>query len=128
MRPGQVITDTALKNDYNRLTNLGFFEKVDFQAKPGPDPKRPGLVTVNWQVKEQRTGTATLGAEGYSGGLTGTGLTGNLAYQENNINGTGDGASIQASSAARGSATRMRPGHDPVSSARPRNRRSTAWA
>ncbi len=94
MRPGQVVTDAGLKNDYNRLQNLGFFEKVDFQAKPGPDPKRPGLVTVNWQVKEQRTGTATLGA-GYSGGLTGTGLTGTVAYQENNINGTGNGGSLR---------------------------------
>jgi outer membrane protein assembly factor BamA len=94
LRPGNVVTDTGLKRDYDRLNNLGFFEKIDFQAKPGPDPKRPGLVTLNWQVKEQRTGTATLGA-GYSGGLTGTGLTGTLSYQENNINGTGNGSSIR---------------------------------
>jgi outer membrane protein assembly factor BamA len=92
--PGDVITDAALKNDYERLNNLGLFSKVDFQAKPGPDPKKPGLVTVNWQVKEQRTGTATLGA-GYSGGITGTGLTGTLGYTENNINGTGDSASFR---------------------------------
>jgi outer membrane protein insertion porin family len=51
------------------------------------------LITVDWEVKEQRTGTATLGA-GYSGGITGTGLTGTLSYQENNINGTGNSASI----------------------------------
>jgi outer membrane protein insertion porin family len=94
LRPGMVVTDAALRRDYDRLNNLGFFEKVDFQAKPGPDPKRPGLVTLNWQVKEQRTGTATLGA-GYSGGITGTGLTGNVSYQQNNINGTGDGAAIR---------------------------------
>lgn len=94
LKPGDIITDSGLRRDYDRLNNLGFFEKVDFQAKPGPDPKRPGLVTVDWQVKEQRTGTATLGA-GYSGGLTGTGLTGTVSYQENNINGTGNGASIR---------------------------------
>ena len=94
LRPGMVVTDTGLRRDYDRLNNLGFFEKIDFQGKPGPDPKRPGLITVNWQVKEQRTGTATLGA-GYSGGLTGTGLTGTLSYQQNNINGTGNGASIR---------------------------------
>ena len=94
LRPGMVVTDSGLRRDYDRLNNLGFFEKIDFQAKPGPDPKRQSLVTLNWQVKEQRTGTATLGA-GYSGGLTGTGLTGTLSYQENNINGTGDGASIR---------------------------------
>ncbi|MDB5043855.1 MAG: hypothetical protein JWN27_4581 [Candidatus Eremiobacteraeota bacterium] len=94
LRPGMLVTDAALRRDYDRLNNLGFFEKIDFQAKPGPDPKRPGLVTLDWQVKEQRTGTATLGA-GYSGGVTGTGLTGTLSYQENNINGTGNGGSIR---------------------------------
>ncbi len=94
LRPGMVVTDSGLRRDYDRLNNLGFFEKIDFEGKAGPDPKRPALITVNWQVKEQRTGTATLGA-GYSGGLTGTGLTGTLSYQENNINGTGNGASIR---------------------------------
>ncbi len=94
LRPGMVVTDSGLRRDYDRLNNLGFFEKIDFQGKAGPDPKRPGLITVNWQVKEQRTGTATLGA-GYSGGLTGTGLTGTLSYQNSNINGTGNGASIR---------------------------------
>ena len=94
LRPGMVVTDSALRRDYDRLNNLGFFEKIDFEGKAGPDPKRPALITVNWQVKEQRTGTATLGA-GYSGGITGTGLTGTLSYQENNINGTGNGASIR---------------------------------
>jgi outer membrane protein insertion porin family len=100
LRPGNVVTDSGLRRDYDRLNNLGFFEKIDFQAKPGPDPKRPGLITVNWQVKEQRTGTATLGA-GYSGGLTGTGLTGTLSYQQNNINGTGNGGSIRLERGAR---------------------------
>ncbi|HEY0615058.1 MAG TPA: POTRA domain-containing protein [Candidatus Elarobacter sp.] len=94
MRPGMVVTDSGVQRDHDRLSNLGFFEKVDVQGKTGPDPKRPALVTLNWQVKEQRTGTATLGA-GYSGGLTGTGLTGTLSYQENNINGTGNGANIR---------------------------------
>jgi outer membrane protein insertion porin family len=89
-----VITDSAVRRDYERLNNLGFFEKVELNPKPGPDPKRPGLVTLDWSVKEQRTGTATLGA-GYSGGLTGTGLTGTLSYQENNINGTGNGGAIR---------------------------------
>jgi outer membrane protein assembly factor BamA len=100
LRPGMVVTDSALHRDYDRLNNLGFFEKIDFQAKPGPDPKRPGLVTLNWQVKEQRTGTATLGA-GYSGGITGTGLTGNVSYQQNNINGTGDGGAIRVERGSR---------------------------
>ncbi len=100
MHVGDVITQSALKRDYERLNNLGFFEKVDFAAKPGPDPKKPAYITVDWNVKEQRTGTATVGA-GYSGGLTGTGLTGNISYSENNINGTGDGSSIRFEKGAR---------------------------
>jgi outer membrane protein assembly factor BamA len=94
LKPGQLVTDSGVRNDYNRLNNLGFFEKVDVTSNPGPDPKKPAYVTLKWSVKEQRTGTAQIGA-GYSGGLTGTGLTGNISYSQNNINGTGNGASIR---------------------------------
>ncbi len=93
-KPGNLITDSGVRNDYNRLNNLGFFDKVDVTSNPGPDPKRPAYLTLKWTVKEQRTGTAQVGA-GYSGGLTGTGLTGNISYSQNNINGTGNGASIR---------------------------------
>jgi outer membrane protein assembly factor BamA len=94
MKPGMLVTDSGVRNDYNRLNNLGFFEKVDVSTNPGPDPKKPAYVTLHWSVKEQRTGTAQIGA-GYSGGITGTGLTGNISYSQNNINGTGNGASIK---------------------------------
>jgi outer membrane protein assembly factor BamA len=94
LKPGAILTESALRRDYERLNNLGFFEKVDFVANPGPDPKKPALLTVAWEVKEQRTGTAQIGA-GYSGGLTGTGLTGTLSYSENNINGTGNSGAIR---------------------------------
>ncbi|MBV8074311.1 MAG: BamA/TamA family outer membrane protein [Candidatus Eremiobacteraeota bacterium] len=100
LRVGDVITQAGLRRDYERLNNLGFFEKVDFSAKPGPDPKKPADITVDWNVKEQRTGTATVGA-GYSGGLTGTGLTGNVSYSENNINGTGNSATVRLERGAR---------------------------
>ncbi|MBV9646501.1 MAG: BamA/TamA family outer membrane protein [Candidatus Eremiobacteraeota bacterium] len=93
MRPGMVVTQSGLKRDYERLNNLGFFSKVELNPKPGPNPKRPAEVTLDWNVTEQRTGTAQIGA-GYSGGITGTGLTGTLSYSQNNINGTGNGASI----------------------------------
>ena len=63
-----LVTDSGVRNDYNRLNNLGFFEKVDVTSNPGPDPKKPAYVTLKWSVKEQRTGTAQIGA-GYSGGL-----------------------------------------------------------
>ncbi len=100
LRPGMLITDSGVRRDYDRLNNLGFFEKVELNDKPGPDPSKPALHTLDWQVKEQRTGTAQIGA-GYSGGLTGTGLTGTLSYSQNNINGTGDGGSIKLERGAR---------------------------
>jgi outer membrane protein assembly factor BamA len=100
LRPGMIITQGLLRRDYERLNNLGFFEKVDLNPKPGPDPKKPYEVTLDWNVKEQRTGTAQIGA-GYSGGPTGQGLTGTLSYSQNNINGTGNGASIRVERGSR---------------------------
>ena len=94
MVPGDVITDSGIRRDYDRLNNLGFFEKVGVDTGPGPDPKKPAYITLKWTVKEQRTGQAQIGA-GYSGGITGTGLTGQISYTQNNINGTGDGGSIR---------------------------------
>ena len=93
LRPGMIITQAALRRDYERLNNIGFFEKVDLNVKAGPDPKKPAYVTIDWDVKEQRTGTASIGA-GYSGGPTGEGLTGTLSFSQNNINGTGNGATV----------------------------------
>jgi outer membrane protein assembly factor BamA len=97
LRPGSIVSDAALRRDYERLNNLGLFAKVDFEAKPGPDPRRPSLVTLDWQVKEQRTGSATFGGS-YSGGATGTGLAANVGFSENNLNGTGNGVSVKVTS------------------------------
>lgn len=94
LHPGDVITTSGLKRDYERLNNLGFFSKVDLSTKPGPDPQRPQFLAIDWSVAETRTGTAQLGA-GYSGGATGTGLTGTVSYSESDINGTGNGASVR---------------------------------
>ena len=100
LRPGMIISQGLLRRDYEHLNNLGFFEKVDLNPKPGPDPKKPYEVTLDWNVKEQRTGTAQVGA-GYSGGPTGQGLTGTLSYSQNNINGTGNGASVRVERGSR---------------------------
>jgi len=100
LRPGMIVTQGLLHRDYDRLNNLGFFEKVELNAKPGPDPKKPWETTLDWNVKEQRTGTAQIGA-GYSGGPNGQGLTGTLSYSENNIGGTGNGASLRFENGAR---------------------------
>jgi outer membrane protein assembly factor BamA len=100
LRPGMIITQGLLHRDYDRLNNLGFFDKVELNPKPGPDPKKPWETTLDWNVKEQRTGTAQIGA-GYSGGPNGEGLTGTLSYSENNINGTGNGAQVRFERGAR---------------------------
>lgn len=55
LRPGQIITESGVRRDYDRLNSLGFFEKVELNTKPGPDPKKAALVTLDWNVKEQRT-------------------------------------------------------------------------
>ncbi len=100
LRPGMVITTGLLRRDYERLNNLGFFEKVEPVTKPGPDPKKPYAFTLVWNVKEQRTGQANVGV-GYSGGPNGTGLTGNLGFSQNNLDGTGNGASVRFERGAR---------------------------
>ena len=106
LKPGMYITTTALRRDYERLNATQFFSKVDPQVKPGPDPKNPAIVTIDWAVTEQRTGSATIGA-GYSGGLTGQGLYGTLSFSNSNINGTGNGGSIQVERGARNYVTSL---------------------
>jgi outer membrane protein assembly factor BamA len=100
LHPGMVVTQSGLRRDYDRLNNLGFFEKVELNSKPGPDPMKPAATTLAWNVKEQRTGTAGVGA-GYSGGVNGTGLTGYVTYGQSNVNGSGNGASVKVERGAR---------------------------
>lgn len=106
MRPGMYITNGGLRRDYERLNATQFFSKVDPTIKPGPDPKQPALVTIVWNVTEQRTGNATIGA-GYAGGLTGQGLYGTLSFSNSNLNGTGNGASIQLERGSRNYVTSL---------------------
>lgn len=94
LRPGMVVTQAALHRDYDRLNNTQFFSKVDLNPKAGPDPKHPELVTLDWNVTEQKTASAQIGF-GYSGGINGQGLYGTLGYQDNNLHGTGNAVSLQ---------------------------------
>ncbi|HKU80746.1 MAG TPA: POTRA domain-containing protein, partial [Candidatus Tumulicola sp.] len=98
--PGMVLNTDAVKRDYERLNAMGFFSKVEPDIKPGPDPKKPQLVTLVWHVTEQRTAQASVGF-GYSGGLTGQGLYGTLGFSDNNLHGTGNSASVQFEKGAR---------------------------
>ncbi len=106
VRPGMVVNTDAIKADYQRLNALGFFSKVEPDIKPGPDPKKPQLVTLVWHVTEQRTSTASVGF-GYSGGLTGQGLYGTLGLSDNNLHGTGNTAGIQFQAGARTSLAQL---------------------
>ena len=106
VRPGMVLNSDALKRDYERLNGLGYFSKVDPEVKEGPDPKRPQDVTIVWNVTEERTASASVGF-GYSGGITGQGLYGTLAYQDSNLHGTGDSASLQFQRGARTYVTQL---------------------
>jgi outer membrane protein assembly factor BamA len=100
VRPGMVLDTDWVKADYERLNATQYFSKVDPNIKPGPDPKKPQDVTLVWSVTEQRTASASIGF-GYSGGITGEGLYGTLGYQDTNLHGTGNSASIQFQRGAR---------------------------
>ncbi len=101
LRPGMVITKSLLQRDQQRLNNTGFFSKVDFIPKEGPDPKNhPGWITLDWNVTEQKTASASVGA-GYSGGLTGQGLYGTIGYSDTNLHGTGNSVNVQFERGAR---------------------------
>ncbi|MBV8245241.1 MAG: BamA/TamA family outer membrane protein [Candidatus Eremiobacteraeota bacterium] len=100
LKPGMVLTQPAVRADYERLNRTGFFSKVEPNVKPGPDPKKPADVTIVWTVTEQRTATATVGA-GYSGGISGQGLYATLGVSDNNLNGTGNGGSVQVQRGSR---------------------------
>ncbi|MGH7756720.1 MAG: BamA/OMP85 family outer membrane protein, partial [Vulcanimicrobiaceae bacterium] len=93
-RPGMLLLTNLVRADFDALTNLGYFEKVEPTVQPGPDPKKPAYVTLVWNVKEKRSGSINLGL-GYSGGPNGAGLTGQFGFSNNNISGTGNGASFQ---------------------------------
>ncbi len=100
VRPGMVLNTDAIKIDYEHLNALGFFSKIDPNITDGPDPKKPQNVTLVWHVTEQRTASASVGF-GYSGGLTGQGLYGTLAFTDNNLHGTGNSVGINFEKGAR---------------------------
>ncbi|MGB6060220.1 MAG: POTRA domain-containing protein, partial [Candidatus Aquilonibacter sp.] len=98
--PGMIVNTDWIKADYERLNATTYFSKVNPDIKDGPDPKKPQDVTIVWQVTEQRTAQASIGF-GYSGGITGEGLYGTLGFQDTNLHGTGNSASIQFQQGAR---------------------------
>lgn len=92
LRPGDLISDSRLRYDYEQINNTQYFKSVDASFKPFGD--KCGYVTVVWTVVEQRTGSANFGVSYAGGGVYGQGLAANISFSENNLNGTGNGASI----------------------------------
>jgi outer membrane protein insertion porin family len=62
LNEGDIFSAAAMKRSYERLNNLGYFEKVDLNPKPRPDDQ---IVDLDVNVKEKNTGFLTLGG-GYS--------------------------------------------------------------
>jgi outer membrane protein assembly factor BamA len=109
LQPGMIVTKAGVQRDLERLNNTQFFSKVDVNPKPCPDEmekKDPGCVVLDWVVAEQKTAQASIGA-GYSGGITGQGLYGTIGYSDNNLHGTGNGASFQFERGSRSYVTQL---------------------
>lgn len=92
LHPGDLISDDRLRYDYEQINNTQYFKSVDASFKPFGD--KCGYVTVVWTVVEQRTGSANFGVSYSGGGVYGQGLAANISFSENNLSGTGNGASI----------------------------------
>lgn len=79
---GDAYSSSKLKRTEQRLNNLGYFDKVNIDRKPGPTPD---TTDINVEVAEKSTGEITLGA-GYS---TTDGPIADFGVKEKNFLGSG---------------------------------------
>ncbi len=84
---GEPFNAKKTQRSWQRVNNLGFFEEVNPKIVPGINPN---AVVVEWNVKEKRTGTFSVGA-GYS---SQDGVIGMVSVGDTNFRGTGDAVSI----------------------------------
>lgn len=82
IRPGEVFDGKKVALSRQRIFNLGYFDEVNIDYLPGSAADKKILAV---QVKERKTGMATLGA-GYS---TKDGLVGNIDVAQTNLFGRG---------------------------------------
>lgn len=92
LHPGELISDAALRLDYESINNTQFFKSVDLATKPFGS--KCGYLTLVWTVVEQRTGTAGVNLSYGGGGVYGQGFGVGVSFAQNNVGGTGDSASI----------------------------------
>ena len=91
---GDAYSSSKLKRTEQRLNNLGYFEKVDIQRKPGTSPDKTQL---DVEVKEKSTGEITFGA-GFS---TTDGPLADVGIKERNFLGRGQELRAKATFAQR---------------------------
>ncbi len=92
MRPGDLVSDSGLRRDYEAIYNTQFFKSVDLATKPFGT--KCGYLTLVWTVTEQRNGTAGVNVSYGGGGQFGQGFGFGLSFSQNNLGGTGNSASI----------------------------------
>lgn len=90
IKPGEVFDGKKVALSRQRIFNLGYFDEVDMEQLPGSAPNKKIL---SIQVKERKTGMATLGA-GYS---SRDGLVGNIDVGQTNLFGRGWKAKLSTS-------------------------------
>lgn len=86
-KTGEPFNAKKTQRSWQRVNNLGFFEEVTPKVLPGVEPN---AVVVEWNVKERRTGTFSVGA-GYS---SQDGVIGMVAVGDTNFRGTGDAVNL----------------------------------
>jgi outer membrane protein insertion porin family len=85
-KAGQLYNIAQMAKDYQELRKLDFFETINSRV----DVSQPGKVVVTWELKEKRTGQASVGV-GYSPRES---LVGRVELSESNLFGRGQGMSI----------------------------------
>jgi outer membrane protein insertion porin family len=88
MAEGDIFTLQKLQRSKQRLTNLGYFEKVEVNTAPGTDKTK---IVVNVDVTERPTGMFSIGG-GYS---SQDGAIGTIDLSQNNFLGRGWLASVK---------------------------------
>lgn len=84
-------SEKKIAHSRSRIRRLGYFDRVDITTLPVPD--EPDLVDINIEVSELNTGEIRLGA-GYNGD---TGVSFNAGFSNDNIFGSGNDFSVDAS-------------------------------
>jgi len=82
---GDAYNVTKINRSKQRIQNLGFFDKVEFNTKRIDYGKNSNLIDLEIEVKEKKTGELNFGI-GYS---TVDKATGNVGIKERNLFGTG---------------------------------------